>query len=245
MIFAFSFVALGVCTGVALVVGWLIFTLEAHLHSAEYVAKTALKRDVKEAEDEEHVDEYLSAFLWIPVFLKDLFLAVLVAILIVPCGWIYLLLYWHKPTREAIWNFSQRIKSSLEYRVGKIKRDAGETPKQNNTALRKVYDGAKKYEKGWFAASLAYLFTRKSKVSKGLGAAALASVGVRKKREIERKKLTSEREQREAEQRAEREKLAQLQKMEDDLRIRAYPDEAPPVIGGENETEEQRAPGDA
>ncbi len=95
----------------------------------------------------------------------------------------------------------------------------------------KTYRGLQKYERGYFWVSLAYLLTRKSKVSKGLGAAALASVGVRKKREIERKRLTSEREAREAEQRAEQEKLAQLQKMEDDLRIRAYPDEEPPVIG--------------
>ena len=188
---------------------------------------------MKEAEDEGHVDEYLSAFLWIPVFLKDLFLAVFVAILIVPCGWIYLLLYWHKPTREAIWNFSQRIKNSLGYRVGKIKRDAGETPKQNNTALRKVYDGAKKYEKGWFAASLAYLFSRKSKVSRGLGAAALASAGVRKKRELDRKRQT------------ELPKDDEPQNPDEELRLLAYPDEVPPVIGGDDETGEQRDPGDA
>ena len=82
------------------------------------------------------------------------------------------------------------------------------------------------------------MFTRKSKVSKGLGAAALASVGVRKKREIERKKLTSEREQREAEQRTEQETLAQLREMEDDLRIRAYPDEVPPVVEENGEARE-------
>ena len=198
------------------------FSLNAHLTAAEYAAKTALKKD-EENEEQEYKD------------LEGLYGMFYNGKMLIIWTWrLFCKLIWLIPPLFLILPKPKPIFAGSEPREDE-EDNQDNIPVDRNSMFFKTYRGLQKYERGYLWVSIAYLLTRKSKVSKGLGAAALTSVGVRKKRESERKKLKSEREQREAEQRAEREKQAQLQKMEDDLRIRAYPDEEPPVIG-EDET---------
>ena len=197
----------------------LIFSLNAHYTAAEYTAKTALKKDAQD-EEQEYQD------------LRGLYEMWYTGKMLIIWSWrLFCKVIWFVPPLFLLFPKPKPVFTENDVKISKT----DNIPLDKKSWFFKIYRGLKSYEKGYFAASIAYLLAHKSKVSKGLGAAALTSVGVRKKREIERKKLTSEREQRDAEQRAEREKLAQLQKMEDDLRIRAYPDEVPPVIG-EDET---------
>ena len=202
-----------------------MFSLNAHLTAAEYTAKTALKKD-----DVNEEQEYKDLEGLYGMFYNGKMLIVWTWRLFCKLVWLIPPLFLILPKPKPIFAGSEPQEDEED--------NQDNIPVDRNSMFFKTYRGLKKYERGYFWVSLVYLLTRKSKVSKGLGAAALASVGVRKKREIERKKLTSEREQREAEQRTEREKLAQLQKMEDDLRIRAYPDEVPPVVEENGEARE-------
>ena len=202
-----------------------MFSLNAHLTAAEYTAKTALKKDDVN-EEQEYKD------------LEGLYGLFYNGHMLIGWPWrLFCKLVWLIPPLFLILPKPKPIFAGSEPQEDE-EDNQDNIPVDRNSMFFKTYRGLKKYERGYFWVSLVYLLTRKSKVSKGLGTAALASVGVRKKREIERKKLTSEREQREAEQRAEQETLAQLQKMEDDLRIRAYPDEVPPVVEENGEARE-------
>ena len=206
-----------------------LFSLNAHVTAAEYTAKTVLNKDRKKSEptgdpapdglDGQEYEELRGLY---GMWHNGKWLII----------WTFRLLCWLIWCIPPLFCFLPKPKKIFaEYQPPKDgeEEDPDTIPVDKNSWFFKIYRGFKGYEKGYLGASTAYLLTRKSKISKGLGAAAAASAAVRKKRELDRKAE-------EAEQQAEQEKLDQLQKMEDDLRIRAYPEEAPPVIGeGEGE----------
>lgn len=200
----------------------LLFSLNAHFTAAEYTAKTALKKDAQD-EEQEYQD------------LRGLYEMWYTGKMLIIWSWrLFCKVIWFVPPLFLLFPKPKPVFTENDVKIS----ETDDIPLDKKSWFFKIYRGLKGYEKGYFAVSIAHLLTHKSKISKGLGAAALTSVGVRKKRETERKKLESERDQREAEERAEQENLARLRKMEDDLRIRAYPDEVPPVIEGDGESRE-------
>ena len=220
-----------------------LFSLNAHVTAAEYTAKTALKarkkKRQKEAglpdkpsgktlEDQEYEDLrglyemwYNGKWLIIWAFRSLCWII-----------WCIPPLFYLLPKPKKVFAEYQPPEDDEEDEPDNI-------PVDPNSLFFKIYRFFKGYEKGYLGTSTAFLLTRKSKISKGLGAATAASAAVQKKWEIDRKKQESEeraeREKRESEERAEREKLESLRKLEENLRIRAYPDEVPPVIGVEEE----------
>ena len=208
-----------------------LFSLNAHVTAAEYTAKTVLKKDKKkevhrEEQGEDGIDsqEYEDLRGLYEMWYNGKMLIV----------WTFRLLCWIVWCIPPLFCFLPKPKKIFaEYQPPE---DDGEddppvVPLDKNSWFFKIYRGFKGYEKGYLGASTAYLLTRKSKISKGLGAATAASAAVRKKREIDEAKEAKERE-------IEQQRIEQLKKMEDDLRICAYPDEVPPVIGEEEEGKE-------
>ena len=197
----------------------LIFLLNAHYTAAEYTAKTALKKDAQD-EEQEYQD------------LRGLYEMWYTGKMLIIWSWrLFCKVIWFVPPLFLLLPKPKPVFTENDVKISKT----DNIPLDKKSWFFKIYRGLKGYEKGYFAASIAYLLTHKSKVSKGLGAAALASAGVQKKRKMDRKK-------KEADELAEREKLEQLQKMEENLRICAYPDEVPPVIGREDETPDGMKP---
>ena len=212
-----------------------LFSLNAHVTAAEYTAKTFLKKNRKKGEpvaepggdpapdgiDGQEYEELRGLYgMWYNGKMLIIWSFRLLCWLI----WCIPPLFCFLPKPKRIFAEYQPPKDGEE-------EDPDNIPVDRNSWFFKIYRGFKGYEKGYLGASTAFLLTRKSKISKGLGAATAASAAVRKKRELDSMKAESDRQ-------AEQEKQDQLQKAEDDLRIRAYPEEVPPVIGEGGEGKE-------